>query len=74
MLGIPSWRIHDAVVSSVESALEVRVDAVEVNFCVLHHHVDGGEGVVDAAKELESVFFHAEDAVDFCVLRGCVFD
>jgi hypothetical protein len=57
---------HDAVALSVESALEVRihdVDVFVVNFCVLHHHDDGGEGVVDFAKESESILLLDEDAV-----------
>jgi hypothetical protein len=44
---------HDAVVNVAESALEVRVHDVDdfvVNFCVPHHHDDGGEGVMYAAK------------------------
>jgi hypothetical protein len=43
---------HDAVVGSVESAIEVRVHDVDVfvvNFGVFHHHHDGGDGVVDTA-------------------------
>jgi hypothetical protein len=53
---------HDAVVSSVESGLEVRVHDTYVfcaNFCDLHHHDDGVEGIMDAAKEAESVLLLA---------------
>jgi hypothetical protein len=30
-------------------------------------------GVVDAAKEADSVLLLAEDAVGFCIFRACVF-
>jgi hypothetical protein len=68
---------HDAVVGGIESAFEVRghdVDVFDVYFCVLRHHDDGGEGVVDDAKKSESVLLIVEDAVGFCIIRACVFD
>jgi hypothetical protein len=68
---------HDVVVGGIESAFEVRaldVDVFVVYFCPLHHHDDGGEGVVDAAKGAEAVLLLAEDAVGFCILTACVFD
>jgi hypothetical protein len=68
---------HDTVVGGIESAFEVHVHDVDVfvvSFCVLHHHDDGGEGVVDGAKEAEVVLPLAEDAVVLCIIRACVFD
>jgi hypothetical protein len=68
---------HNAVVSGVEGAFEVRVYDLNVfvaNFCVLHHHDDGSEGVVFAAKETEAVVLFAEDTVGFCVFVACIFD
>jgi hypothetical protein len=69
---------HYAVVGGIESAFEVRLHYVNVFvvllFCVLHHHDDGGKGVVDAALEAEAVLLLAEDAVDFCIFKACVFD
>jgi hypothetical protein len=59
---------HDAVVGGVEGAFEVRVhdvDVVVVDFCILHHHDDGGEGVVYATLMSEPVLLVAEDAVGF---------
>jgi hypothetical protein len=68
---------HDAVVCGVDGALEVRVhdvDVLVVEFCVLHRHNDGGEGVVDDAVLSESVLLVAENAVGFGVFRACIFD
>jgi hypothetical protein len=65
---------HNTVIGGVEIAFEVRVHYVDVfvvDICVLHHHDDGGEGVVDVAK---SVLLLAEDAVGVCVFRACIFD
>jgi hypothetical protein len=45
-----------------------------VNCGILHHHHDGGEGVVDAALVAESIRLVAEDAVGFFILRACIFD
>jgi hypothetical protein len=62
----------------VHITLEVRVHYVVVfvvDICVLHHHDDGGEGVVDATKDSESLrMLFTEDAVGLCVFRACVFD
>jgi hypothetical protein len=68
---------HDAVVGGVEGALEVRVhdiDVFELNFGILHHHDDGGEGVVDIALVAESIMLVTKDVVGFCVFRACIFD
>jgi hypothetical protein len=68
---------HDAVVGGIESAFEVRVHDVYVfvaYFCDLHHHDDGGEGVVDDELEAEAVLLLAEDAVGFYIFRARVFD
>ena len=62
---------HDAVVGSVEGALEVGMHDVEilvVELSVLHHDDDGGESVVYAAVFLESILLVAKDAVIICVL------
>jgi hypothetical protein len=62
---------YDAVVGGFESAFEFRVhyvDIIVVYLCVLHHHHDAGEGVVDAAKESEPVLQLAKDAVCYCIL------
>jgi hypothetical protein len=48
--------INDAVVCGVKGAFEVRVHDVDVfvvEFGVLHHHDDGGEGVVYVALVAE---------------------
>jgi hypothetical protein len=53
---------HDAVVGGIEGAFEVRVHYVDVlvmDFGVLHHHDDGGHGVVYAAVAPESVMLVA---------------
>jgi hypothetical protein len=67
---------HDAVVSGIEGAFEVGIHDVDVfvmNFGVLHHHDDGGQGVVDAAVLAESFLLVAKDAVGFGVFRACIF-
>jgi hypothetical protein len=64
---------HDAVVGG----LHVRVhdiDVFVVNFCILHHDDDGGEGVVDTAPVAEAILLVIEDAVGFYVFRACIFD
>jgi hypothetical protein len=43
---------HNAAVGGAAGAFEVRVHYIDVfvaYFCILHHHDDGSEGVVDAA-------------------------
>jgi hypothetical protein len=53
---------HNVAVGGVEGAFEVRVydvDIFAVYFCILQHHDDGGEGVVDAAKDAEAVLVEA---------------
>jgi hypothetical protein len=68
---------HYAVVGGVEGAFEFRVhyvDVLVVDFCNLHHHDDGGEGVVYAALMAESIWLVAKDAVGFCIFRACIFD
>jgi hypothetical protein len=45
---------HDAVVGGIEGAFDVRVHDVDVfvvYFCVLQHHDDGGEGVMDTVLD-----------------------
>jgi hypothetical protein len=45
---------HDAVVSGIQCALEVRVHDVHVlyvEFGVFHHHDDGGKSVVELEQE-----------------------
>jgi hypothetical protein len=53
---------YDAVVCGVEGAFEVHVydvDVLLVDFGVLHHHDDGGEGVVDVALVAEAILLVA---------------
>jgi hypothetical protein len=67
---------HHAVIGGVEGAFEVRVydvDVLVVNFGVLLHHDEGGEGIVDAAEEEESILLFVENSVRFCVLGAGVF-
>jgi hypothetical protein len=68
---------HNTVVGGVGGVFEVRVQYVDVfvvNFCVLHHHDHGGEGVVDATLQVEAVLLFAVYAVGFCIFRACIFD
>jgi hypothetical protein len=51
-----------AVVGGVEGAFEVRlhdVDVSVVEFCILHHHDEGGEGVVYAALMADAILLVA---------------
>jgi hypothetical protein len=51
----------------------VDVDRWGVDLGVLHHHHDGGEGVVNAAEVSEAILLFVENAVVFCILGACVF-
>jgi hypothetical protein len=70
-LDIIRW---SAALKAPLKSANIDVDILVVDFRVLQHHDDRGEGVVDVTLEAESVLLVAEYAVGFCVFRACIFD